>query len=320
MKTYLITGGAGFIGSSLLDKLIDSSKVIILDNFNNYYNPYIKKQNINKYLNSNNSNFKIYNGDIRDKFILNKIFKENKVDCVIHLAALAGVRSSIDNALMYQDVNCNGTLNLLEVMNLYGINKIVFASSSSVYANYKEVPFREDMTVDYCISPYASTKKSSETMIYTYHHLYNIDCVILRLFTAYGPRQRPDLAISKFTNLIHANEVIKMYGDGSSYRDYTYIDDIVDGIVSAINYVCDNNCYEIINIGSSNPVKLRAMIDIISEELGIEPNVVELPMQPGDVDRTYADITKAKELLSFEPKVQFRDGIKRYIKWYKENR
>lgn len=313
MITYLITGGAGFIGSNLVGKLIDSSKVIVLDNFNDYYDPFIKERNISEY--KNNPNFKLYCGDIRDYKILNQIFIENNIDCVIHLAAMAGVRNSINNPMLYQDVNCNGTLTLLEIMRLFDVKRIIFASSSSVYGNLKEVPFREDMQIDRCISPYATTKISSEIMLYTYHSLYDMDSVILRFFTAYGPRQRPDLAISKFTNLILQDKYIHMYGDGSTYRDYTYIDDIINGIVGAINYIFKNyNTYEIINIGSSNPIKLKYMVEVISKELHKEAKIKQMDNQPGDVVRTYADITKARNLLNYEPKITFEEGIKKYVK------
>lgn len=314
MKTYLITGGAGFIGSNLVKKIIDNNKIIILDNFNDYYNPLIKENNIKEFM--NNSNCKLYRGDIRDINILNDIFSNNNIDCVIHLAAMAGVRNSILNPMLYQEVNCNGTLNILEVMKNHGVNKLIFISSSSVYANCGEKIFSEDIKVDSSISPYAATKKSCEVMTHVYHKLYNIDTIILRLFTVYGPKQRPDLAISKFTNLILNNKPIDMYGDGNTYRDYTYIDDTVNGIISSINYLYNNtNIYEIINIGSSNPIKLIDMINILGNKLNKEVIINKMNMQLGDVNYTYADITKAKKLLGYTPKISFEEGIDKYVKY-----
>ena len=316
--TYLITGGAGFIGSSLADNLLkEGNKVIVIDNFCDFYDPSIKEDNIKEAL--NNSNYKLYRGDIRDKDLLDKIFNENKIDVVVHLAAMAGVRPSIENPILYQEVNCMGTQNILEVMKKYNVDKLVMASSSSVYGNTKEVPFREDMIVDFAISPYAATKKANEVMTHVYHKLQNLNVIMLRFFTVFGPRQRPDLAINKFTRLMLNNEEIPMFGDGSTSRDYTYIDDIVDGIKRSCDYVMNNNdVYEIINLGNSSPTTLKEMINIIGEVLGVTPKIKELPMQPGDVDRTYADVSKAKRLLGYEPKTSFKDGIIKFVEWYKE--
>ena len=234
MKTYLITGGAGFIGSSLLERLSKNNKIIILDNLDEYYSTKTKINNIKNYI--ENENVIFYKGDIRDKEMLNIIFSCNQIDCVIHLAALAGVRNSIINPLAYNDVNCTGTLNLLETMKNYLVKNIIFTSSSSVYGNCDVKMFSEDMNTKSLISPYAATKKYGEELTYIYHELYNIDAIVLRLFTVYGPRQRPDLAITKFTNLILNDKPVDMYGDGNTYRDYTYIDDTVNGIISAIKY------------------------------------------------------------------------------------
>lgn len=315
MKTYFITGGAGFIGSTLADKLLElGNKVIVIDNFCDFYNPRLKEKNIEK--NINNENYKIYRNDIRNKEKLSEIFNENKIDCVIHLAAMAGVRPSIENPILYQEVNCLGTQNILEEMKKHNLKNLVMASSSSVYGNCKEVPFREDMIVDYAISPYAATKKANEVMTYVYHKLNNMNVIMLRFFTVYGPRQRPDLAINKFTNLMLNNDEIPMFGDGTTSRDYTYIDDIVDGIIKSIQYVENNNdVYEIINLGNSSPISLKEMINTIGKVLNIEPKIKQLPMQPGDVDRTYADITKAKKMLGYEPKTSFEDGIRKFIEW-----
>ena len=318
MKTYLITGGAGFIGSSLADSLLkENNKIVVVDNFCNYYNPELKEENVKD--NLNNPNYKLYRIDIRDKDNLDKVFIENKIDCVIHLAAMAGVRPSIENPILYQEVNCLGTQNILECMKKNNVNKLVMASSSSVYGNCKEVPFKETFVVDYAISPYAATKKANEVMTHVYHKLNDINVIMLRFFTVFGPRQRPDLAINKFTRLMLNDEEIPMYGDGNTSRDYTYIGDIVDGIERSIKYVEENkDVYEIINLGNSSPISLKEMINIIGEVLNKTPNIKQLPMQPGDVDRTYADISKAQKLLGYNPKTTFKKGIENFAEWYKK--
>ncbi len=317
MKTYLITGGAGFIGSSLADNLLsEGQNVIVIDNFCDFYDPSIKEDNIKDAL--NNLNYKLYRGDIRDKELLDKIFSENKIDVVVHLAAMAGVRPSIENPILYQEVNCMGTQNILETMKKYQIKNLVMASSSSVYGNTKEVPFREDMIVDFAISPYAATKKANEVMTHVYHKLENMNVIMLRFFTVFGPRQRPDLAINKFTRLMLNNEEIPMFGDGSTSRDYTFIDDIVDGIKRSCDYVMNNsNVYEILNLGNSSPITLKEMINVIGNVVGVTPKINQMPMQPGDVDRTYADVSKAKKLIGYEPKTSFEEGIKRFVEWFK---
>ena len=319
MNTYFVTGGAGFIGSTLSQKLIEQgNKVVAIDNFCEFYNPNIKENNVKQLL--QNENFKLYRGDIRDRQAIKKIFDENKIDIVMHLAAMAGVRPSIENPILYQEVNCMGTQNILEEMKEHEIKNGVFASSSSVYGNCKEVPFREDMVVDFAISPYAATKKANEVMAHVYHKLFNMNIIMLRFFTVYGPKQRPDLAINKFTRLMLEGKEIPMFGDGTTSRDYTYIDDIVDGIIKSCQYCMDNKeVYEILNIGNSSPTTLKEMINTIGQALGIEPKIKQLPMQPGDVDRTYADVSKAKKLIGYEPKTTFKQGIENFVKWYKEN-
>ena len=320
MNTYLITGGAGFIGSHLSERLLkEGNKVVVIDNFCDFYNPKIKEKNIKDLL--ENSNFKLYRNDIRDKEALKTIFKENDIDIVVHLAAMAGVRPSIENPVLYQEVNCMGTQNVLEEMRNAGVKKLVMASSSSVYGNCKKVPFKEDMTVDFAISPYAATKKANEVMTHVYHKLFGFNVMMLRFFTVFGPRQRPDLAIHKFTKKMLNNEEITMFGDGSTSRDYTYIDDIIDGIVKSCNYVFEHeDVYEILNLGNSSPVSLINMIDTIADCIGVKHNIKQLPMQPGDVDRTYADISKAKKLIEYEPKTSFRDGIERFVEWLKKEK
>lgn len=319
MSDFLITGGAGFIGSSLSEELIkQGNKVIALDNFCDFYNPTIKENNVKELI--KNSNFKLYRNDIRDRATVKRIFEENNIDIVMHLAAMAGVRPSIENPVLYQEVNCMGTQNILEEMKEHNVKNLVMASSSSVYGNCKEVPFREDMVVDFAISPYAATKKANEVMTHVYHKLFDMNVIMLRFFTVYGPKQRPDLAINKFTRLMLEDKEIPMFGDGTTSRDYTYIDDIVDGIIRSCNYVENNNdVYEILNLGNSSPVSLKEMINTIGQAIGVEPKIKQLPMQPGDVDRTFADISKAKKLIGYNPKTSFKEGIERFIKWYKEN-
>ena len=319
MKTYFITGGAGFIGSTLSKKLIEQgNKVVTIDNFCDFYNPKIKEDNVKELL--QNENFKLYRADIRDRQAIKEIFDENNIDIVMHLAAMAGVRPSIENPILYQEVNCMGTQNILEEMREHDVKNGVFASSSSVYGNCKEVPFREDMIVDYAISPYAATKKANEVMAHVYHKLFDMNIVMLRFFTVYGPKQRPDLAINKFTRLMLEDKEIPMFGDGTTSRDYTYIDDIVDGIIKACDYCMSNKkVYEIINLGNSSPTTLKEMINIIGEVLGRKPKIKQMPMQPGDVERTYADISKTKKLIGYQPKVTFKEGIENFVKWYKEN-
>ena len=320
MKTYLITGGAGFIGSSLTKRLLEEgNKVVTIDNFCNFYDPKIKENNVKEF--EGNKDYKLYRNDIRDKDAIKKIFDENEVDVVMHLAAMAGVRPSIENPILYQEVNCMGTQNILEEMNAHNIKNLVMASSSSVYGNCKEVPFREDMIVDFAISPYAATKKANEVMTHVYHKLFDINVIMLRFFTVYGPKQRPDLAINKFTRLMLEDKEIPMFGDGTTSRDYTYIDDIVDGIKRSCEYCMNNeNVYEILNLGNSAPVSLKEMIQTIGKVVGKEPKINQLPMQPGDVERTFADVNKAHQLIGYEPRTSFEQGIKNFVEWYKQNK
>lgn len=316
MKTFLITGGAGFIGSTLTGRLLnEGNKVVVIDNFNEYYDVNLKEKNVLPFL--DNKNYKLFRNDIRDKVALEKIFNKNNIEVVIHLAAMAGVRPSIEDPILYQDVNGMGTQNILEEMRKHNIKNGVFASSSSVYGNCSTVPFKEDMIVDYAISPYAATKKSNEVMCHVYHKLYNMNFMMMRFFTVYGPKQRPDLAINKFVRLMLNNEEIPMYGDGSTSRDYTFVDDIVEGIVKSSEYILSNeNTYEILNLGNSSPITLLEMINVIAAELKVTPKIKKLPMQPGDVERTYADISKAKKMIGYVPKISFEEGINRFVKWY----
>ena len=311
----LVTGGAGFIGSTLADKLlkIESNNVIVIDNFNDYYSPKLKEKNIKH--NLDNKKYKLYRGDICNKSLLSRIFNESKIDIVVHIAASAGVRPSIDKPLDYIKNNIEGTVNILEVMKKNNVKKIVFASSSSIYGNCKEEIFSEDLKVTEPISPYAASKSACEQFLYTYSKLYNIQVIALRFFTVFGPRQRPDLAIRKFIDLIKENKPIPVYGDGTTIRDYTYVDDIVDGIIGAIKY--NDTQYEIINLGGGAPVSLNQMIETIEKALNKKAKIERLPMQPGDVNKTVASITKAKKLLNYNPKTSFKEGIIKFIEWEK---
>jgi len=314
MKTILITGAAGFIGSHLTDALLNANcKIIGIDNFDPFYSRQIKENNLKQA--REHQYFTFYEADIRDKKHINEIFSVETIDVVVHLAAKAGVRPSIQNPSEYFDVNVDGTLNILEAMKNNGIQKLIYASSSSVYGNNPKVPFHEGDSVDHPISPYAASKKAGELLCHTYHHLYNFDIFCFRFFTVYGPRQRPDLAIHKFTDKMLLNEPIPVYGDGSSARDYTYIDDIIQGIMLGIQHI---KGYEIINLGESETITLNSMLNTIEQELGIRASRNVLPMQAGDVDLTYADISKAKTLIGYHPRWDFKLGIAKFIEWKKK--
>ncbi|MBS5937908.1 GDP-mannose 4,6-dehydratase [Clostridium sp.] len=322
MRTILVTGGAGFIGSHLSESLLkEGNKVLIIDNFNNYYDPAIKRNNVEEVKKTcidNNiplDNYKVFEGDIRDKEFLAEVFS-NEIDSIMHLAAMAGVRPSIQDPALYYDVNITGTVNLLEMCRKNNIKQFVFASSSSVYGNNEKVPFAENDRVDNPISPYAATKKSGELLCHTYHHLFDMNIACLRFFTVYGPRQRPDLAINKFTTLILEDKEIPFYGDGTTSRDYTFVEDIVTGIVSSINFVnTDKKVFEIFNIGGDKTVSLIEMVEIIEEALNKKAKLNRLPMQPGDVNRTCADISHSREVIGYNPETTFKEGIKKFVEW-----
>lgn len=313
--SILVTGGAGFIGSHLVDRLLGAGEsVCVLDNFNPFYDPAVKRSNIEAHL--EHENYQLIEADIRDKTAVEACFERCSIQEVIHLAAMAGVRPSIEDPSLYQEVNLIGTMNLLEAMRARSIKKLIFASSSSVYGNNEKVPFAESDPVDHPISPYASTKKSGELMVYTYHHLYDIDSVCLRFFTVYGPRQRPEMAIHLFTRKIFQGEEILVFGDGSSRRDYTYIDDIVDGILACRSQKFG---YEALNLGRSDTVHLAGLIEKIEKQSGRKARIQRLPIQAGDVRQTFADISKARRLINFEPKVSLDAGLQRFIEWYNQN-
>ena len=310
----LVTGGAGFIGSHLCERLLaEGHQVVNFDNFYDYYDPQIKRKNVRNSL--LNENYVFYEADIRDDLMLKEIFRREKIDAVVHLAAMAGVRPSIENPLLYTEVNIVGTVNILNEIVRNRIKNYIFASSSSVYGNNEKVPFSEDDNVDFPISPYAASKKSIELIAYTYHHLYKISTIGLRFFTVYGPRQRPDLAIHKFAKKIILGEKISLFGDGSTKRDYTYIDDIIDGVVRAIKYTTEKLCYEIFNLGESRTVSLMEMVSVLEKKINKKAITEFLPMQPGDVEQTSADISKSTKMLGYNPRTDFEEGISKFIEW-----
>jgi UDP-glucuronate 4-epimerase len=318
MSTILVTGGAGFIGSHLCERLLsDRVKVICLDNFDSFYDPKIKIKNVEGVKKKFPEQFELVTGDIRNPEHLQETFRKDQIDLVVHLAARAGVRPSISDPLLYQDVNIRGTIVLLESCKAYGIKNFIFASSSSVYGENQRVPFTEEDLDIQPISPYGATKRAGELLCYSYHHLYGMNIACLRFFTAYGPRQRPEMAIHKFTRLIDRGEKIPIYGDGSSRRDYTYIDDLIDGILAVIRY---HKGFEIYNLGESQTTSLRELIRLIEEAFDKKATIEMLEPQPGDVSVTYADITKAKRMLKYQPGVKMEEGIKRFVDWYKKNR
>lgn len=312
----LVTGGAGFIGSSVTDRLLErGDQIVCLDNFDDFYKPEIKKRNIDTAL--KNPGFKLVKGDIRDIGLLKELFAQESFDMIFHPAARAGVRPSIVDPMLYEDVNIKGTMNLLEMSREHNIKGFIFASSSSVYGKNEKVPFSEEDNVDFPISPYAATKKACELICYTYHALFKLNITCLRFFTVYGPRQRPEMAIHKFTRLIDQGKPVPMFGDGLSKRDYTYIDDIVSGVINAIDH---NAPYDIFNIGESQTTELRELIGLIEKYLGKNAIIEHHPDQPGDVPITYADITKAKNILGYNPQTKAVEGVRKFVEWYKENK
>jgi len=314
-RNILVTGGAGFIGSHLVDRLLADrqSRITVVDDLNDFYDPAIKQSNITGH--SRNEQYNFVEADIRDYEALANVFEREQFDCIVHLAARAGVRPSLSQPELYAQTNINGTLNLLELARKKKIKQFVFGSSSSVYGINAKVPFSESDPIRQPISPYAATKAAGELICHTYSHLYEIRCICLRFFTVYGPRQRPDLAIHKFARLMTEGKPIPMFGDGTTRRDYTYIDDIIDGIVASINY--DHTDYEVINLGESRTVELRELVSLLENELGLAAEIQRLPAQPGDVPQTFADVTKARQLLDYNPQVPIEEGIRRFVEWFR---
>jgi UDP-glucuronate 4-epimerase len=316
--SILITGGAGFIGSSLLDRLLmnTTEKIVVADNFNTYYDPAIKRKNISNAL--ENPRCILQEGDIRDQNFLESLFKQYHFDQIVHLAAMAGVRASLEDPTVYVDVDIKGTVNLLELAHRYGVKNFVSASSSSVYGLNTKVPFAESDPVEAQISPYAVAKRAGELYCEVYAKLYKLPIASMRFFTVYGPRQRPEMAIHKFTALIDQGFPIPFYGDGTSQRDYTYIDDIVDGITAAMNIRQPGHF--IYNLGNSHTISLTEMVALIEKNLGKKAILQKLSDQAGDVPITFADLTKSKAELNYEPKISIEEGIKRFIAWYHKNK
>lgn len=308
----ILTGGAGFIGSHVCAELLGrGARVAVIDDFNDFYDPLLKRENVRPFL--DNPAFRLYELDIRDGEKVREVFRKERPDSVCHLAARAGVRPSIEMPLLYEEVNCVGTLNLLEASKDARVKNFVFASSSSVYGVNSKVPFSEEDPIVCPISPYATTKRAGELMCFTYSHLYKIPVTALRFFTVYGERGRPDMAVAKFTRLVWEGREIEVYGDGSAKRDFTYVGDIMDGVVRSI-YTPSK--YEIINLGGSKTIDVNSLIALIEKSLGKKAKVKYSNPVPGDVPLTYADVSKAKRLLGFDPKVRIEEGVERYAKWF----
>jgi UDP-glucuronate 4-epimerase len=310
----LITGGAGFIGSHLADRLlIHGHRVVVLDDFNDFYDPAAKRANVMPH--RGQACYRLIEGDIRDRACVARLFEEERFDAVLHFAARAGVRPSIRQPVLYEEVNCVGTLHLLEAAATYGKPRFVFASSSSVYGINSKLPFAEDDPIDRPISPYATTKRSGELLVYNYHHLHGLPAVCLRFFTVYGPRQRPEMAIARFIRSIDAGLPIPFYGDGSSRRDYTYIADIADGVEAALE---SDLAFEVINLGGARPVTLADLVRAIEEATGRTATLDRQPDQPGDVPTTYASVEKAERLLGFHARVALAEGLRRSVEWHRK--
>src|SRR2546426_4374581 len=307
----LVTGGAGFIGSHLVEKLLAGGhEVVIVDDFNDFYDPQIKHANIADFA----KDVTVCHVDLRENDSVRTLFSREKVDAIMHLAARAGVRPSIQYPRLYYDTKVTGTLHLLEAARVTGVERFIFASSSSVYGAAKKIPFSEDENLSQTFSPYAATKVAGEFLCSTYSHLYNLRVVALRYFTVYGPRQRPDLAIHQFTRRIYAGQPIDQFGDGSTRRDYTYIDDVIQGTLAALQY--DGPLFDIFNLGESETIQLKDLIVAIENALGKKAKINELPEQPGDMPRTCADISKARKLLGYKPTTRLSEGLPRFIDWF----
>lgn len=309
----LVTGGAGFIGSHLIERLLNEGhEVSVFDDFNDFYDPAIKRANISGVLDK----IKVVEGDLRDVCAVNSAFAEIKPDTVVHLAARAGVRPSIEAPELYINSNINGTFNVLDAAKKHAVGRFIFASSSSVYGINEKVPFAETDLISRTISPYAATKLAGEQLCSNYAYLYGIQTVCLRFFTVYGPRQRPDLAISKFTRLIDQGKPIDRYGDGLTSRDYTYVEDIIQGVMGALHYT--DKKFDIFNLGGTETVTLNELIEAVEMALGKKAKIHVMPEQPGDVPRTNADITKARKMLDYEPATAIQDGVAKYVEWYRK--
>ncbi len=316
-RDILVTGGAGFIGSHLIDSLLAEGgwRVTVVDDLNDFYSPDIKRANLETA--KKDPNFEFVELDIRNGEKLREVFDRREFDCVVHLAARAGVRPSLCHPKLYAETNINGTLNLLELARDFEVKQFVFGSSSSVYGINSKVPFSEGDRIHQPISPYASTKAAGELLCHTYSHLFDIRTVCLRFFTVYGARQRPDLAIHKFSKLITEGKPIQVFGDGTTRRDYTYVDDIIQGVRASMDY--DGSMHQIFNLGESETTELNRLVELLEVNLGVKAIIDRQPMQPGDVPVTFADISKARKLLGYDPKTKIEDGIPRFVEWFREN-
>lgn len=316
MAKIFLTGGAGFIGSHLAERLLArGDRVVVLDNLDTFYDPAVKKENIASVL--RNASYRFVEGDIRDAAAVERLLEEERFDVVVHLAARAGVRPSIAEPVLYTDVNLRGTAVLLEACRAKGPRRFVFGSSSSVYGNNNKVPFSEDDPVARPVSPYAATKAAGELLCHAHHHVHGFDVTCLRFFTVYGPRQRPEMAIHKFAREITDGMPLPRFGDGSSVRDYTYVDDIIDGVVRAIDRM---GGFRIYNLGESMRIPLSTLIALLEAKIGIPAKIQAMPNQPGDVRATWADVTKAREELGYDPKVPIEEGLSRFVAWFRERR
>lgn len=319
----LVTGAAGFIGSHLCEALLKSGHDVIgIDNLSDFYSPRIKQKNLDEVgatAKQAGKKFIFHKADLRDDNALKRIFESHVFDVVVHLAAMAGVRPSMERPAEYADVNVLGTTKLLQIMQVSGIKNMVFASSSSVYGNSEKLPFSEKDFVDNPISPYAATKKAAELMCHVYHSAHGMSIACLRFFTVYGPRQRPDLAIHKFTELLFAGKALPIYGDGSKSRDFTYIDDTIDGVLKAIHWTLNQSTaqYEIFNLGESQTISVNDMIAALERATSLQAKRDHHPDMPGDVQKTFADISKAKKILGYKPNTSLEQGIKNFVAWYK---
>ena len=311
---FLVTGGAGFIGSHVCERLLQTGHAVCaFDDLNPFYSPSIKQQNL-RVLQALAKPFTFVHGDITDRRAVDELFVESHFDQVIHLAARAGVRPSLIDPALYQRVNVEGTVNVLEAARARGVKKLILGSSSSVYGINSKVPFSEDDPIFSAISPYAASKLACEALGHVYHHLYGMDIAMLRFFTVYGPRQRPDLAIHKFAHLIMAGKPVPVFGDGSTARDYTYVTDTVDGIITAAQKEFG---YEIFNLGESETVKLSYLIELLEKALGRKAIIDRQPAQPGDVPITFANIEKARKKLGYNPRVKIEEGIPKFVEWFR---
>jgi UDP-glucuronate 4-epimerase len=316
VATILLTGGAGFIGSHLAERLLArGDRVVVLDNFDPYYDPRVKRRNVEPVL--RHPSYRLVDADLRDTPAVESLLGSERFDLVVHLAARAGVRPSIAEPALYSDVNLRGTSILLEACRKAGVRRFVFGSSSSVYGNANKVPFSEDDPVAHPVSPYAATKAAGELLCHAHHHVHGFDVTCLRFFTVYGPRQRPEMAIHKFAREIMEGKPLARFGDGRSERDYTYVDDIIDGVTKAMDRV---EGFRIYNLGESRRVTLSTLIELLEKEIGVPAKITPMPDQPGDVSRTWAEVSRARAEIGYDPKVPIEEGIRRFVAWLKQER